>query len=68
MSRDVWNPQTYHQFRDQRARPFRELISRVRVDNPSRVVDVGCGTGELTASLAERWPDARVQGFDSSPR
>jgi len=43
------------------------LVSRVQADDPEFVVDLGCGPGNLTAALAERWPAARVQGVDSSP-
>ncbi|WP_327089312.1 trans-aconitate 2-methyltransferase [Nonomuraea sp. NBC_01738] len=67
MSRDIWDPSTYHRYADERSRPFRELVGRIRADQPDYVVDAGCGTGELTMELARRWPDATVEGFDSSP-
>jgi trans-aconitate 2-methyltransferase len=63
----AWNPQQYELFEKQRARPFFDLVSRIDVERPRRVVDLGCGTGALTATLAERWPDAEVVGLDSSP-
>lgn len=62
----VWDPRTYLQFADERSRPFYDLIERVRATEPRVVVDLGCGPGQLTASLADRWPGATVQGFDSS--
>jgi trans-aconitate 2-methyltransferase len=62
-----WDPTTYLQFADERARPFVDLLSRVRVAHPTRVVDLGCGPGQLTASLADRWPSATIIGLDSSP-
>lgn len=62
-----WDPATYAQFTAERARPFDDLLARVGATDPRRVVDLGCGTGELTASLARRWPGARVLGLDSSP-
>jgi trans-aconitate 2-methyltransferase len=62
-----WNPTTYLQFADERSRPFFELLSRVDADRPAGVVDLGCGPGQLTASLAERWPGATIIGIDSSP-
>ena len=62
-----WDPATYLGFADERARPFADLVSRVRHTAPATVVDLGCGEGALTASLARRWPDARVLGVDSSP-
>lgn len=62
----VWNPQTYLEFADERSRPFVDLVSRVRTHRPSRIVDLGCGPGQLTASLAQRWPTATIEGLDSS--
>ncbi|HKU02805.1 MAG TPA: trans-aconitate 2-methyltransferase [Arthrobacter sp.] len=61
-----WDPAKYVQFDDHRNRPFFDLTGRIHADDPARVVDLGCGPGNLTASLAERWPDARVVGLDSS--
>lgn len=67
MSRDIWNPEIYGVYADERSRPFFDLIARIRADSPEYVVDAGCGTGELTAGLARRWPKATIEGFDSSP-
>ena len=61
-----WDPQQYGRYADERARPFLDLVARIGAAAPRRVVDLGCGTGELTASLAERWPGAEVDGIDSS--
>jgi len=61
-----WDPQQYGRFADERARPFLDLVNRIGASAPRRVVDLGCGSGELTARLAERWPDAVVEGIDSS--
>jgi trans-aconitate 2-methyltransferase len=63
----MWDPATYLQFADERARPFADLVAQVRTDEPTQVVDLGCGPGQLTASLADRWPGATVLGLDSSP-
>jgi trans-aconitate 2-methyltransferase len=63
----MWDPATYLQFADERARPFADLVGQVRADEPANVVDLGCGPGQLTASLADRWPGATVLGIDSSP-
>jgi trans-aconitate 2-methyltransferase len=62
-----WDPHHYLRFADQRSRPFFELLSRVGADDPRLVLDLGCGPGQLTATLARRWPDAEVIGVDSSP-
>ncbi|MGH3448466.1 MAG: methyltransferase domain-containing protein, partial [Nocardioidaceae bacterium] len=63
----TWSPTTYLQFGDERGRPFFDLTARVLADAPRRVVDLGCGPGQLTATLAHRWPTAQVEGLDSSP-
>jgi trans-aconitate 2-methyltransferase len=63
----AWDPAAYLCFADERARPFGELMARVRAGDPRVVVDLGCGEGALTASLAGRWPGARITGVDSSP-
>lgn len=62
-----WSPPEYLRFADERARPFADLLAQVGAHDPAVVVDLGCGTGELTASLARRWPRAQVTGVDSSP-
>lgn len=61
-----WNPSTYLQFADERSRPFIDLLARVSADDPQHVVDLGCGPGQLTAGLVDRWPRADVLGVDSS--
>jgi len=61
-----WDPDVYNRYADERGRPFVELLTRIRVESPTAVVDLGCGPGNLTAMLASRWPDASVIGVDSS--
>jgi len=61
-----WDPERYLTYADERGRPFVELLARVRADGPAAVVDLGCGPGNLTALLSERWPSATVIGVDSS--
>jgi trans-aconitate 2-methyltransferase len=61
-----WDPTTYLRYAGERARPFVELVARISAESPTTVVDLGCGEGALTASLAQRWPGARVTGIDSS--
>ncbi|SDC43829.1 trans-aconitate 2-methyltransferase [Geodermatophilus telluris] len=63
----AWDPALYLRHAGERARPFADLLARVDADAPRVVVDLGCGEGALTASLAARWPGARVTGVDSSP-
>ncbi len=61
-----WDPGQYARFSDERSRPFLDLVGRIGAATARRVVDVGCGPGSLTALLAHRWPDASVEGIDSS--
>jgi trans-aconitate 2-methyltransferase len=63
----VWDPVQYGRFARERGRPFVELLGRVELESPRRVVDLGCGSGKLTALLADRWPAATIEGIDSSP-
>ena len=62
----TWDPSQYLRYSDARSRPFFDLVGQVRAEAPRVVVDAGCGPGNLTATLAERWPTAQVLGFDSS--
>ncbi|MBV8933061.1 MAG: trans-aconitate 2-methyltransferase [Kutzneria sp.] len=62
----MWNPTDYLAFGDHRARPFHDLVARIGATAPRRVVDVGCGPGTLTKTLATRWPHAALEAFDSS--
>jgi trans-aconitate 2-methyltransferase len=61
-----WDPERYLVYADERGRPFLELVARVGASGPRTVVDLGCGPGNLTRLLADRWPGARVVGIDSS--
>ncbi len=61
-----WDPNQYLKFADHRLRPALDLLARIRADEPGSVYDLGCGAGNVTKLLAERWPKARVTGVDSS--
>lgn len=63
----TWDPGQYLRYADHRTRPGVELIARIPDVTPKRIVDLGCGTGHLTALLADRFPTASVVGVDSSP-
>jgi trans-aconitate 2-methyltransferase len=63
----MWDPTTYLAFADHRGRPFYEMVNRIGATAPRRVVDLGCGPGNLTVDLARRWPDAELAAIDSSP-
>ncbi|WKU45233.1 trans-aconitate 2-methyltransferase [Streptomyces sp. VNUA116] len=62
----VWDPEQYLRHSGPRTRPFYDLLSHVPLRDPARIVDLGCGPGNVTALLAERWPRARITGLDTS--
>lgn len=62
-----WNPDTYNQFKSERFVPFYDLLRLVKVKPDLQVIDLGCGTGELTRKLADALPGSTVLGIDSSP-
>jgi trans-aconitate 2-methyltransferase len=62
-----WDPDVYHKFQSERAAPFDDLLRLVSVRENLRVIDLGCGTGELTRQLADHLPASEVVGIDNSP-
>ncbi|MFG3497874.1 trans-aconitate 2-methyltransferase [Streptomyces sp. NPDC047928] len=69
----IWDPQQYLRHSTHRTRPFIDLLARIpelpadAEGRPARIADIGCGPGNVTALLTDRWPDARITGFDLSP-
>ena len=62
----TWDPAQYLKYSGERLRPALDLLARIGVAAPRTIVDLGCGAGNVTRILAERWPKARVVGLDNS--
>jgi trans-aconitate 2-methyltransferase len=62
-----WNPDQYLKFENERTQPAVDLAARTIHPNPQTIIDVGCGPGNSTRVLKEKWPDAEITGIDSSP-
>ena len=62
----VWDPTQYLRFANERLRPALDLLAQVPLEAPEHVVDLGCGAGNVTAILQQRFPDADVLGIDGS--
>ncbi|WP_225838074.1 trans-aconitate 2-methyltransferase [Streptomyces sp. NK08204] len=73
MTKPNWDPGQYLRHAGHRARPFADLLARVPelpAEPPARrprIADLGCGPGNVTALLADRWPTAHITGYDNSP-
>lgn len=63
----VWDPRQYLRYGGERLQPALDLLRRIDLEAPGRIVDLGCGPGNVTSLLKERWPEARLLGLDSSP-
>lgn len=62
----AWNPEKYDQFKTERFAPFKDLMACIKARPDMEVVDLGCGTGEMTRKLADGLPGSTVLGIDSS--
>jgi trans-aconitate 2-methyltransferase len=62
----TWSPKQYSTFEAERTRPVRDLLAAVPTTNVHSAIDIGCGPGNSTEVLAQRFPGASIRGFDSS--
>jgi trans-aconitate 2-methyltransferase len=63
-----WNPDSYLQFRNERTQPSIDLVNRITAEQaPGNILDAGCGPGNSSRVLIDRWPTARLTGVDNSP-
>jgi len=63
----TWNPDLYLKYQDERTQPSYDLVSRINLAEPADIIDIGCGPGNSTRVLRERWPQAKITGLDRSP-
>lgn len=61
-----WQPAQYLKYEAERTQPATDLAARIRAPDPKRIIDIGCGPGNSTAVLKERWPKADIYGLDGS--
>src|SRR4051812_49296865 len=66
MPHSDWKPDLYLRFDTYRTRAARDLLARVDLDEAPFIADLGCGPGNSTALLAERWPTVKITGIDNS--
>jgi trans-aconitate 2-methyltransferase len=67
MNNNDWNPDLYLKFDRERTQPSIDLVSRINFDKPLKIIDIGCGPGNSTQILAQKWPDSKITGIDNSP-
>lgn len=63
---DIWDARQYLRYVGERTRPLLDLLNRLDVDEPRHVADLGCGPGNISELISDRWPTAHVLGVDSS--
>ncbi len=61
-----WNPASYLKYENERTQPAYDLVSRIDIASPAHIIDIGCGPGNSTRVLREKWPHAQITGLDSS--
>ncbi len=66
MNKHDWNPELYLKFNKERIQPSIDLVSRISHQHSEKIVDLGCGPGNSTQILHQRWPNAEIVGADNS--
>jgi trans-aconitate 2-methyltransferase len=66
MNKNDWNPELYLKFGRERIQPSIDLVNRIHFTNPRKIIDIGCGPGNSTQILVQKWPDAEITGVDNS--
>jgi len=61
-----WNPEQYLKFKNERTQPSMDLVSRIKIEKADFIIDIGCGPGNSTQILRQRWPSAEIVGIDRS--
>lgn len=62
-----WNSVQYLKFKKERTQPSIDLVSRIDIDNPAKIIDIGCGPANSTKTLYDRFPDADILGVFYTP-
>ncbi len=62
-----WNPELYLKYKSERTQPSKDLVARINLPNPQSIIDMGCGPGNSTQVLVERWKQSKIVGVDKSP-
>lgn len=64
---NAWNPDLYLKFQKERTQPAIDLCKRIDLNQPKKILDIGCGPGNSTKILRNRWPASDITGIDNSP-
>ncbi len=62
-----WNSEQYLKFKNERTQPSTDLVNTIKLETPKRIIDIGCGPGNSTRALKNKYPEAEIIGADFSP-
>jgi trans-aconitate 2-methyltransferase len=66
MVKNDWNPELYLKFDKERTQPSIDIVSKINIETPQKIIDIGCGPGNSTQILKARWPESSILGIDNS--